>query len=132
MKIEEMMDLVYEVNEGKSDPIRAYIKLYEIEKMAGEFKKQIAGLAIEKRDMYNEKEYMVGNYNVSVVSTTRYSYKGDFEIERLQEKIKGRQLLMQQAYRSKAMGGELYDENGEQICPAEPQTTTYLKRDLKR
>ena len=35
MKIEEMLDLVHDTEEGKVDPIKAYIQLYELEKMAG-------------------------------------------------------------------------------------------------
>ena len=132
MKIEEMMDLVQDTEDGKVDPIKAYIQLYELEKMAGEFKEKIKGLAIDKRDMYNEKDYKVGNYKVSVVSTTRYSYRGDFELERLQTLVKNRQAMMVQALRSKELGGELYDENGEQICPATPTTSTYLKLEIER
>ena len=132
MKIEEMMDLVQDTEDGKVDPIKAYIQLYELEKMAGEFKEKIKGLAIEKRDMYNEKEYKVGNYKVSVVSTTRYTYKGDFELERLQTLVKNRQSMMIQALRSKEVGGELYDEHGDYIIPAEPKTSTYLKLEIER
>jgi len=132
MKLEEMMDLVQDTQDGKVDPIKAYIKLYELEKMAGELKDQIKSLAIEKRDMYNDKDYKVGNYKVSVVSTTRYSYRGDFELERLQTLVKNRQSMMVQALRNKELGGELYDENGEQICPAQPQTSVYLKLEIER
>jgi len=132
MKLEEMMDLVQDTQDGKVDPIKAYIKLYELEKMAGELKDQIKSLAIEKRDMYNDKDYKVGNYKVSVVSTTRYSYRGDFELERLQTLVKNRQSMMVQALRNKELGGELYDENGEQICTAQPQTSIYLKLEIER
>lgn len=132
MNTEEMMNLVADVEEGKVDPIKAYIKLYELEKSASELKDRIKNLAIDKREMYNDKEYISSGYKVSVVSTTRYSYRGDFELERLTAQVKNRQAMMIQAYNNKRLGGELYDENGEQVLPAEPKTSTYLKLEIQK
>ena len=132
MTTEQMMDLVAEVKDGQVDPIRAYITLYEIEKIAGEMRKELSDLAIDRREQIGEKEFSTSGYKVSVVSTTRFDYRGDFELERLQTLVKNRQEMMKKSFAMSAKGGTFFDENGEIVLPAEPKTTTYLKLEANK
>lgn len=132
MTIEEMTDLAGQVQSGEVDPIRAYIQLYELEKAAGELKKEIADLAIDRREQIGDKEFATMGYKISVVSTTRYDYRGDFELERLTTLVKNRQEMMKKSFAMSAKGGTFFDENGEIVLPAEPKTTTYLKLEINR
>jgi len=114
------------LDEGHEDPIRAYIVLYEIEKMAAEYRKEILFDAIDKREQIGGKTYEQDGYEIAVQSRLTWSYKADEEHERLQALVKNRQALMKKAYHSSRKGVGFADENGVIVEPAEPKTSTTI------
>lgn len=123
MCIDELEQISFDVEEGKLDPVKAYIKIYELEKLAGEIRKAIQGQVIDKTT--GTKEYVEGGYKVITQTRTNWSYKDD-EIERLKALLKNRQSLMQKATHVEQM----FDENGELVPPAEAKYTTYIKLEV--
>lgn len=113
--------------EGEIDPIKAYIDLYEVAKMADEFRKELLDIVIEKREQYPDKDFTQSGYKVSVASSTRFDYYGDFELDRLKALTMARQEMMKRAYQFQEKGGTFFDENGEAVLPATPKTTTTIK-----
>ena len=118
--------LIGQFEEGQGDPLRTYIRLYEIEKMAAEFRKQVIDEAIDKREQIGGKTYEQDGYEIAVQSRLTWSYKADEEHERLQALVKNRQALMKKAYHSSRKGVGFADENGVIVEPAEPKTSTTL------
>ena len=118
--------LIGQFEEGQADPLRTYIRLYEIEKMAAEFRKQVIDEAIDKREQIGGKTYEQDGYEIAVQSRQTWSYKADEEHERLQALVKNRQALMKKAYASAQKGVGFADENGVLVEPAEPKTSTTL------
>ena len=118
--------LMDQLEQGKADPIRTYIRLYEVEKMAAEFRKQVIEQAIDKREQIGGKSYEQDGYEIAVQSRLTWSYKADEEHERLQALVKNRQALMKKAYHSAKKGVGFADENGVIVEPAEPKTSTTL------
>ena len=55
--IDQVSKMTEEAQDGLIDPIGAYIRLYELEKIVSEFRKDIADLALDKRQMIAEKEW---------------------------------------------------------------------------
>lgn len=125
--INHLYEITESAKEGLTDPINAYIELYEIEKAVAELRKEIADLALDKRTSIPDREWIQSNYKVSVVSTSRYSYPYDVELEKYKMAIKNRQGAMIQASIANRKGQDFYDEYGELIPPAESKTSTYLK-----
>jgi len=125
--IDQVSKMTEEAQEGLIDPIGAYIRLYELEKIVSEFRKDIADLALDKRQSIAEKEWTQNGYKVSTVSQTRYTYPNDDTLERHKLAIKNRQDLMKQASFSAKNGRDCFDEYGEIVTPANTKTTTYLK-----
>ena len=118
--------LIGQFEEGQGDPLRTYIRLYEIEKMAAEFRKQVIDEAIDKREQIGGKTYEQDGYEISVQSRQTWSYKADEEHERLQALVKTRQALMKKAYASAQKGVGFADDNGVIVEPAEPKTSTTI------
>lgn len=118
--------LIGQFEEGQGDPLRTYIRLYEIEKMAAEFRKQVIDEAIDKREQIGGKTYEQDGYEISVQSRQTWSYKADEEHERLQALVKNRQALMKKAYASAQKGVGFADDNGVIVEPAEPKTSTTI------
>jgi hypothetical protein len=118
--------LIGQFEEGQGDPLRTYIRLYEIEKMAAEFRKQVIDEAIDKREQIGGKTYEQDGYEIAVQSRLTWSYKDDEEHERLQALVKNRQALMKKAYHSARKGVGFADENGVIVEPAEPKTSTTI------
>ena len=118
--------LMDQLEEGKADPIRTYIRLYEVEKMAAEFRKQVLDQAIDKREQIGGKHHEQDGYEIAVQSRQTWSYKADEEHERLQALVKNRQALMKKAYASAKKGVGFADENGVLVEPAEPKTSTTI------
>ena len=125
--IDQVSKMTEEAQDGLIDPIGAYIRLYELEKIVSEFRKDIADLALDKRQMIGEKEWTQNGYKVSTVSQTRYTYPNDDTLERHKLAIKNRQDLMKQASFSAKNGRDFFDEYGEIVTPANTKTTNYLK-----
>ena len=125
--IDQVSKMTEEAQEGLIDPIGAYIRLYELEKIVSEFRKDIADLALDKRQAIAEKEWIQNGYKVSTVSQTRYTFPNDDTLERHKLAIKNRQDLMKQASFSAKNGRDFFDEYGEIVTPANTKTTTYLK-----
>ncbi len=123
----QLEDLHGKAVEGEIDPIKAYISLYEIEKMAGELRKELLDIVIDKREQIGGKEHVQNGFKVSVASSTRYEYYGDFELDRLKALTQARQEMMKRAYQFQEKGHTFFDENGETVLPATPKTTTTIK-----
>jgi len=118
--------LMDQLEQGKADPIRTYIRLYEVEKMAAEYRKQVIDQAIDKREQIGGMGYEQDGYEIAVQSRLTWSYKADEEHERLQALVKNRQALMKKAYHSAKKGVGFADENGVIVEPAEPKTSTTI------
>lgn len=118
--------LSHQALEGEVDPIRAYIRIYEIEKIAGEYRKQILDLAIEKREQIGGKTYSQEGYEIAVQTRKTWTYKGDEEYDRLAILLKNRQALMQKAHASASKGLDFADDNGILVEPATPKFSTSL------
>jgi hypothetical protein len=118
--------LIGQFEEGQADPLRTYIRLYEIEKMAAEYRKQVIDVAIDQREQIGGKTYEQDGYEIAVQSRQTWSYKADEEHERLQALVKNRQALMKKAYHSSRKGVGFADENGVIVEPAEPKTSTTI------
>lgn len=125
--IDQVSKMTEDAKEALIDPISAYIRLYELEKIVSEHRKEISDLALDKRQMIAEKDWSQNGYKVSVVSQTRYTYPNDDTLERHKLAIKNRQDLMKQASFSAKNGRDFFDEYGEIVSPANTKTTTYLK-----
>jgi hypothetical protein len=125
--INHLYEITESAKEGLTDPIKAYIELYEIEKAVAELRKEISDLALDKRTSIPDKEWIQNNYKVSVVNTSRYTYPYDVELEKYKMAIKNRQNAMKQAHIASRKGQDFYDEYGEVIPPAESTISTYLK-----
>tara|TARA_B100001093_G_scaffold95977_1_gene87998 strand:- start:820 stop:1230 length:411 start_codon:yes stop_codon:yes gene_type:complete len=125
--IDQVSKMTEDAKEALIDPISAYIRLYELEKIVAEHRKEISDLALDKRQMIAEKEWTQNGYKVSTVSQTRYTYPNDDTLERHKLAIKNRQDLMKQASFSAKNGRDFFDEYGEIVTPANTKTTTYLK-----
>tara|TARA_B100000900_G_scaffold415613_1_gene446243 strand:+ start:109 stop:519 length:411 start_codon:yes stop_codon:yes gene_type:complete len=125
--IDQVSKMTEDAKEALIDPISAYIRLYELEKIVAEHRKEISDLALDKRQMIAEKDWSQNGYKVSVVSQTRYTYPNDDTLERHKLAIKNRQDLMKQASFSAKNGRDFFDEYGEIVSPANTKTTTYLK-----
>ena len=125
--IDQVSKMTEDAKEALIDPIGAYIRLYELEKIVAEHRKEISDLALDKRQMIAEKDWSQNGYKVSVVSQTRYTYPNDDTLERHKLAIKNRQDLMKQASFSAKNGRDFFDEYGEIVTPANTKTTTYLK-----
>lgn len=121
-----------QAEDGTANPIKAYIELYQMEKLIAEAKKAVTALAIEERDKYDRKEVIVQDgYKVSIVETTRYSFN-DVEIDRYKALIKSREDLAKQAFAIGQKGGILTDENGEVIPSAIPSYSTSIKLEANK
>tara|TARA_Y100001937_G_C7002670_1_gene277209 strand:- start:106 stop:531 length:426 start_codon:yes stop_codon:yes gene_type:complete len=116
-----------DVEDGNLNAIKGYIELYEMEKIIGELRKEIGGLALDAREMIGEKVWVQEGYEVSAVTTTRFKYPDDDTMSRHKLAIKAREDNMKQAYYSSRNGRDFFDEYGEIVEPAIPTTTTYLK-----
>jgi len=125
--IDQVSKMTEDAKEALIDPIGAYIRLYELEKIVAEHRKEISDLALDKRQMIAEKDWTQNGYKVSAVSQTRYTYPNDDTLERHKLAIKNRQDLMKQASFSAKHGRDFFDEYGEIVSPANTKTTTYLK-----
>jgi hypothetical protein len=125
--INHLFKITEDAKEGLTDPIKAYIELYEIEKAVAELRKEISDLALDKRTSIPDKDWVQNGYKVSTVSTSRFSYPFDTDLERHKLAISNRQRSMKQSYYASRKGQDFYDEFGELVPPAEQKTTTYLK-----
>ena len=125
--INHLYQITEDAKEGVIDPIKAYIELYEIEKAVAELRKEISDLALDKRISIPDKDWVQNGYKVSAVSTSRFSYPYDTDLERHKLAISNRQKAMKQAYYASRKGQDFYDEYGEVVPPAESTTTTYIK-----
>lgn len=114
------------IETGNADPIKAYIELYEMEKMIKETLSEVKNHAIDKRENYPGKDYIVGDYNVKVQSTKRWSFD-DAELDRLKTLQKQREAMMKSAFMASEKGVVFHDENGEVVNPAEVKWSTFIK-----
>lgn len=120
-------NLTFQVTEGQVDPISAYIEVYTLNKLFEEARKEIVDHAIEKRSEIGDSEWMQNGYKVSVVSSKRYNFKGDPEVERLEALLKSRQELMKKSRSLHENGNVFFDNNGEIVPPATVNTSVSLK-----
>ena len=118
--------LMDQLEDGQVDPIRTYIRFYEIEKIAGEYRKRALDEAIAKREQIGGKYYEQDGYEIAVQSRQSWSYKGDDEYDRLDVLLKNRQALMKKAYASAQKNADFADDNGILVEPATSRVSTSL------
>ena len=127
-KIKEIYD---DCLDGYNDPIDSYIRLYELEKVVSEYKKKLSNIAIQKRESYNEKEWIQNNYEVTIQNRKTWSYSNDLEYKRLKTLLKERENLMKKAYEFNLQNQIFSDENGlivESATPSENKVITLRKK----
>jgi hypothetical protein len=124
--IEQLSTLTHEAQQGLSDPLYVYTLLYNIEKVAGEYKRELFEQVESKVSAYGKEQPEVNGYRLSISSRKNWKYS-DPEIERLESLAKSRKQLCQKAYAMQSKGGVFTDENGEIIPPAEFTETTFIK-----
>jgi len=124
--MEYLQDTEGLVESGSVDPIKSYIELYEMEKMIKETLSKVRDHAIDKREQYPDKDFIVGDYNVKVQSTKRWSFN-DAELDRLKTLQKQREAMMKSAFTASEKGVVFHDENGEVVNPAEVKWSTFIK-----
>ena len=127
-KIKEIYD---DCLDGYNDPIDSYIRLYELEKVVSEYKKKLSNIAIQKRESYNEKEWIQNDYEVTIQNRKTWSYSNDLEYKRLKTLLKERENLMKKAYEFNLQNQIFSDENGlivESATPKESKVITLRKK----
>lgn len=127
-KIKEIYD---DCLDGYNDPIDSYIRLYELEKVVSEYKKKLSDIAIQKRESYNEKEWIQNDYEVNIQNRKTWSYSNDLEYKRLKTLLKERENLMKKAYEFNLQNQIFSDENGlivESATPKESKVITLRKK----
>ena len=128
MNLANNLDLIeklsLEVEEGKLDPVKAYVIAYEAEKLWGEFRKTLIDTVLDK--IAGEKDYTCGDYRVLESSRTTWKFN-DPEVERMKAIIKTREILAKKSFKASELGEDFHDENGEIIPPAEPKYSTFIK-----
>lgn len=127
-KIKEIYD---DCLDGYNDPIDSYIRLYELEKVVSEYKKKLSNIAIQKRESYNEKEWIQNDYEVTIQNRKTWSYSNDLEYKRLKALLKERENLMKKAYEFNLQNQIFSDENGlivESATPSENKVITLKKK----
>lgn len=126
--ISQMMSQLGRVEQGELNALDAYVDFYEVEKSVIELSKQLKALAIEEMSKYDSKEKVVkGDYELSVRSMTRHSYKNDEHWQSIKQVLSNRESLMKKAYAMSLKGQTLTDpETGEVIPPSEASTSTSI------
>lgn len=117
------------VDDGKLDPVKAYIEVYEAEKLLKELRQELQNPVMDK--ISADKEYTCGGYKVSTQSRTTWKFN-DPEIDRLKTLIKSREMQAKRAYKLLQSDNVFTDENGEIVPPADAKTTNFIKLELIR
>lgn len=117
------------VEDGKLDPVKAYIEVYEAEKLLKELRQELQNPVMDK--ISADKEYTCGGYKVSTQSRTSWKFN-DPEIDRLKTLIKSRELQGKRAFKLLESDNVFTDENGEIVPPAESKTTNFIKLEVIR
>jgi hypothetical protein len=122
--VDHIHELYSDVENGILDPVKAYVMVYEAEKMYAELRKDLIDQVLEK--IAGEKDYTCGEYRVLEASRTTWKID-DPEVERMKAIIKAREILAKKAFKASERGEDFFDENGEIIPPAEPKYSTFIK-----
>ena len=86
LKIKDIYDLVME---GEIDPIKAVVKLKEIEKKANIYKKMISDIALDELDKYGRDGTKIDGYQINKrQSAGRWDFKHIEDINKLEKKLK--------------------------------------------
>lgn len=117
------------VDDGKLDPVKAYIEVYEAEKLLKELRQELQNPVMDK--ISADKEYTCGGYKVSTQSRTTWKFN-DPEIDRLKTLIKSREMQAKRAYKLLESDNVFTDENGEIVPPADAKTTNFIKLEVIR
>lgn len=127
--IKQAMNKVEKVKQGELSALDVATELYELQKSISELYGELKDLIIEERSRYDSKERVVKNgYEISIVTSQRYSCKGDEHWESLNQARKNREALMKKAYSMSKKNKVLTDpDTGEVVPPAEVKTSTYPK-----
>jgi hypothetical protein len=117
------------VEDGKLDPVKAYIEVYEAEKLLKELRQELQNPVMNK--ISADREYTCGGYKVSTQSRTSWKFN-DPEIDRLKTLIKSREIQGKRAFKHLESDNVFTDENGEIVPPAECKTTNFIKLEVIR
>ena len=126
--VDKLISLEHQVEQGNIKPSHAYAQLYQLEQSIKSVKESIKDRAIEEvADYAKGDEPVIDGYRLTLVYTTRYSYKHDPSWERIQAELKQREQLMKKAAAYQQKHGHALVHEGEIISPAEPKTTSTIK-----
>ena len=116
LKIKDIYDLVME---GEIDPLKAVVKLKEIEKKANIYKKMINDLAIDELDKYGKGGAKVDGYQINIrASAGRWDFKHIEDINRLEKQLKELKDKHKGAYNNMTKNLTTLGEGGEVVIPA--------------
>lgn len=123
------MSRVEKVKQGEESALDVYPEIYELEKSIKELSSELKDYVIEERSKYDKKDDVIkGGYRISVVTSTRFNYKGDEHWQAIEQAKKNRETLLKKATSMAEKNQTLTDpETGEVIPPAEVKTSTYPK-----
>jgi hypothetical protein len=124
--LNQVRDEVERVKRGNKSALDLYPKLNDLKKSIDELRKELYEYVISEADKYDKREDIIkGDYKISIVSRTRYSYKEDSEYSFIKEKLKNRKNLIKKATDK---GEPLQDsETGEIVEPVEVSWSTHPK-----
>tara|TARA_R100000773_G_C4202839_1_gene104705 strand:- start:82 stop:510 length:429 start_codon:yes stop_codon:yes gene_type:complete len=116
LKIKDIYDLVME---GEIDPIKAVVKLKEIEKKANIYKKMISDIALDELDKYGRDGTKIDGYQINKrQSAGRWDFKHIEDINKLEKKLKELKDKHKGAYNNMIKNLTTLGEGGEVVIPA--------------
>ncbi len=116
LKIKDIYDLVME---GEIDPIKAVVKLKEIEKKANIYKKMISDIALDELDKYGRDGTKIDGYQINKrQSAGRWDFKHIEDINKLEKKLKELKDKHKGAYNNMTKNLTTLGEGGEVVIPA--------------
>lgn len=116
LKIKDIYDLVME---GEIDPIKAVVKLKEIEKKANIYKKMISDIALDELDKYGRNGTKIDGYQINKrQSAGKWDFKHIEDINKLEKQLKELKDKHKGAYNNMTKNLTTLGEGGEVVIPA--------------
>ena len=105
------------IENGQTNPLNAYIELYQFSELIDEMLEQVKEQALEERRKYGKEEVIKNGFKIELGTGRKMWYYGDSKRwNELNDKRKMHEELMQKA----TMGAQIADaETGEMVEPAE-------------
>lgn len=112
----KVKQITQEVNDGKVNPLEAFVFLNWMAKVADGAKNQILDQAIVEAEKYPEKETNVYDAKVAIRSGGgKYDYSGIEEIVKMETKLKALKENAKVAYKSMQTGNQMVNEETGEI-----------------